>query len=378
MLDTGSYIVTVEALGNRAYRLTSIGTGPDESRRVVEEIVRLPDFSPAGVVTNDGDGLHPDFDDASGGVGRRIPDFSIDARNHALDGSLSPLCASIAPFAVTQAAAQNDLTNTASTLKREIVTRANNFCQMDGSNAGGTCTPGLFWVRGSGSLPRFQTDACVTTTASCFLNLDLASAALRALANPPASHLPPAPENRGPFTATAMPFAQTLTATEQTRLHTALNDISQRIEELPEESVARIPASLRSGHYEYGSLTKPAVVRVDDGAEAIDFDDGVVIDGIGVLLIPRVVRLGNATLNWTGLVVIEGDGDLRVENTSACGQVLGAVVVRDDSALDRKLDLDKVQRGGCAPFAINYSCEAVTKALTTLMRTVSWTEKYGA
>jgi hypothetical protein len=377
-LESGSYTVTVAALGNRAYRLTSIGTGPDESRRVVEEIVRLPDFSPAGVVTSDGDGLHPDFDDASGGVGRRIPDFSIDARNHALDGTLSSLCPAVAPFAVTQTGARNDLTSAASTLKREIVTRANSFCLMNGSDAAGTCTPGLFWVRGSGSLPRFQTGTCVTTTASCFLNLDLTSAALRALANPPASHLPPAPENRGPFTSSVTSFVQLLNTTEQTRLHTALSDLSQRIAELPEERISHISASLHSGHYEYGSLTKPAVVRVAEGVEAIDLDGGVVINGIGVLLIPRVVRLGNATLNWKGLIVIEGAGDLRVEEADACGQVLGAVVVHDDATLDRKLDLDLVQRGGCPPFALNYSCEAVTRALTALMRTVSWIEKYGA
>lgn len=377
-LDTGSYSVTVTALGNHVYQLTSVGTGPDDSRRVVEEVVRLPDFSPAGVVTSDGDGLHPDFDDMTGGVGRRIPDFTVDARNHALDGTLSSLCPAVAPFAVTQTGAQNDLTGAVSTLKRELVTRANAFCQLDGSDAAGTCTPGLFWVRGSGSLPRFQTGACVLTDPSCFLRVDLSSAALRALANPPEANLPPTPENRGPFTTEALPFTQTLSAPEQTRLQTALNDLNQRIAELPEESISHISASVHSGYYEYGSLSKPAIVRIDEGAEAIDFDGGVVISGLGVLLIPRVVRLGNATLNWKGLIVIEGAGDLRAEDARACGQVLGAVVVRDDAVLDRKLDLDVVQRGGCSPFAINYSCEAVTRALTALMRTVSWIEKYGA
>jgi hypothetical protein len=110
-LENGDYTVSIEALRNGAYRLTSIGTGPEESRRVVEEIVRLPDFTPLGVITSDGDGLHPDFDDESGGLGRRIPDFNVDGRNHAMDGSLSPLCPSLSPFAASQAAAQNDLSN---------------------------------------------------------------------------------------------------------------------------------------------------------------------------------------------------------------------------------------------------------------------------
>jgi hypothetical protein len=377
-LADGSYTVAIASLGNGAYRLTSTGIGPDESRRVVEEIVRIPDFIPSGVITSDGDGLHPDFDDVSGGIGRLIPDFSVDARNHGLDGSLSALCPSIAPFAVTQAAALNDLTSAVSLLQREIVTRANSFCQPDGSDAAGPCTPGLFWVRGEGMLPRFQTGACVVTDPSCFLNLDLSSAALRALALPPDAHLPPAPDNRGPLTTTLGSLIRSLTSTERTRLQTALNDLGQRITELPETSVAHIAASLHAGRYEYGSLTKPAVVRIDEGIGPLDFDSGVVIDGVGVLVVPRVVRLGNATLNWKGLIVITGAGDLRAEDGAVCGQVLGAVIVQDDATPDRKVDLDLVQRGGCTPFTISYSCEAVTKALTRLMRTVSWVEKYGA
>jgi hypothetical protein len=380
-LENGDYTVTIETLGNGAYRLTSIGAGPEESRRVVEEIVRLPDFTPLGVITSDGDGLHPDFNDDGGGLGRRIPDFSVDGRNYAMDGSLSPLCPSLSPFAASQVTAENDLSTAASTLRREIVTRANGFCQADGSDAAGTCTPGLSWVRGAGVLPRFQTGSCVITDPTCFLNLDLGNAALRALAIPPETYLPPAPDNRGPFTPDlgGLPFVHLLSSAEHSRLQTALEDMSLRFAELPEERVSHISSSLHGGHHAYGSLTEPAVVRVDEGVGTIDLDGGAVVDGTGILLIPRVVRLGDATFNWKGIVVIVEAGDFRIEDASACGQVLGAVVVRDDATLDRKLDLDLVQRGGgCPPFAINYSCEAVTRALTTLMRTVSWIEKYGA
>ena len=183
-LANGTYTVSIAALGNRAYRLTAVGLGPEGSRRVVEEVVRLPDFTPAGAVTSDGDGLHPDFNDDSGGVGRRIPDFNVDGRNHAPDGTLSPLCLGVSPFAATQVAAQNDLSTAADALKREVVTRANSFCQADGSDVAGTCTPGLFWVRGSGVLPRFLSTPCVATDPTCFLNLDLSAAALRAAAQP--------------------------------------------------------------------------------------------------------------------------------------------------------------------------------------------------
>lgn len=378
-LADGSYTVTIQTLGNGAYRVTAIGSGSENSRRVVEEVVRLPDFAPAGVVTSDKDGLHPDFDDGSGGVGRRIPDFNVDGRNHGLDGALSALCPAVAPFAVTQAAAQNDLSNAVGTLKQEIVTRANSFCLANGDNAAGICTPGLFWVRGATALPRFQTGVCTVSTPSCFLNLDLTAAALRATALPPAAHLPPAPDNRGPFIASGASFVMSLNAAQQTRLQTAVNDMLQRLAELPENAIVSLASSIHSGNYTYGSTTEPAIVRFEEGDGALDIDNGAIVDGAGVLVIPRVVRLGNATLNWRGIILVTGSGDLRVEDAAACGQALGSVLVHDDATPDRKLDLDKVQKtGGCAPFSLSYSCEAVTRALTTLMRTVSWVEKYGA
>jgi hypothetical protein len=380
-LASGAYTVTIQSLGSGAYRLTATGSGPDDSRRVVEETIRLPDLAFTGVITIDGDGLHPDFDDGSGGTGRRIPDLSVDGRNHALDGALASTCATIAPFAATQTTAQSELTTAANTLKREIVTRANSYCLSDGSSAAGPCTPGLFWVRGSATLPYFQTNACLTTEPTCYLNLDVSAAALRATGLPISTHLPVAPNNRGPFApvTSTTPFVRLLTTTEQTRLQTAVNDLLQRAGELADVALLHLASSLHGGTYTYGSTTKPVLVQVDSGAGALDIDGGAVVNGAGVLLIPRAVQLGNATLNWKGLIVITGAGDLRVEDEAACGQVLGAVLVHDDATLDRKLDLDKVKNtGGCAPFAVNYSCEAVTRALTTLMRPVSWVEKYGS
>jgi hypothetical protein len=380
-LADGTYTVNIAAVGNAEYRLTASGTGPEGSRRVVEEIVRLPDLTPDGVVTSDGDGLHPDFDDHSGGIGRRIPDFSVDGRNHAPDGTPSALCPSVSPFATTQAAASNDLAAAANTLKREVVTRANSFCQADGSSLAGLCTPGLSWIRGSAVAPRFTTGSCVATNPACFLNLDLSAAALRATGFPVSVHLPTAPEDRGPFTPIPgiTPLVLLLNATERVRLQTAVDDIVQHVGELSEDKVLHISTSFANGSYTYGTWDEPKVTQVDDGPDELDVNGGAEVNGAGVLIVPRVVRLRNATLNWQGIVLVVGHGDLRVEDANACGHILGAVVVRDDAAPDRKLDLDLVRRsGGCSPFAVNYSCETVSRALTLFMRTVSWTEKFGA
>jgi hypothetical protein len=119
------------------------------------------------------------------------------------------------------------------------------------------------------------------------------------------------------------------------------------------------------------------VTQIEDSASALEMSGGAIINGVSILLVPRVLQLRNATLNWQGIIMITGDGDLRVEDPAACGQILGAVVIRDDATLDRKLDLDLVERNAsCSPLAVNYSCEAVTRALTILMQTVSWIEKF--
>jgi len=194
-------------------------------------------------------------------------------------------------------------------------------------------------------------------------------------------HLPTAPEDRGPFTPIPgiTPLALLLNATERVRLQTAVDDIVQHVGELPEDKVLHISTSFANGSYTYGTWDEPKVTQIDDGPDELDVNGGAEVNGAGVLIVPRVVRLRNATLNWQGIVLVVGHGDLRVEYANACGHILGAVVVRDDAAPDRKLDLDLVRRsGGCSPFALNYSCETVSRALTLFMRTVSWTEKFGA
>ena len=381
LLGNGTYTVAIAALGNNTYQLTATGLGPEGSRREIEEIVRLPNLVPSGVILNEGDGLHPDFDDSSGGTGRRIPDFNIDGRNHALTGALSATCPAVSSYAVTQVSAQSDFVTALNILKREVVVRANAYCQSNGSSSGGgTCTPGLSWIRGNAALPRFTSGGCIATDPSCFLNLDLSAAALRATAQPPATNLPPAPQNRGPFAPTptaTVPFTRFLTTTEQTALHTAIDDLLQRTNEIPIEKKLSITTSIASGTYTYGTAATPKVTVIEDGSSPLEVSGGAMLGGVGVLVIPRVLQLRNATLNWQGLVVVVGDGDLRAEDANVCGQILGALVIRDDVAADRKFDLDVVkQNGSCAPFAVNYSCEAVARALTLLMQTVSWTEKF--
>lgn len=377
-LASGTYTVTIDRRENGKYVIRSIAEGTHGSRHVVEETIQVPDFVPVGAVTSDGDGLHPDFDDDSGGTGHRIPDFGIDGRNHTPTGELSLLCPAVSPFATTQSGAHNDLITALDQLKRQIVQRANSFCQANGANAGGTCTPGLFWVRGADVVPRFTSGACTPADPRCFVNLDLSAAALRARANPPELHTPAAPDNRGLFGPGTAPFVRLMSSGEKTRFQTAFLDIVQHINVLPTDTVGYIQSDIRGGEHTFGTLDEPKVTAVEEDSTALDIDGGAVVSGAGVLLISRVVRLHDATLDWQGIILIVNNGDLQVANANACGQVNGAVVIRDNAVPNRKFDVDLVRdNGACAPFAVNYSCEAVNRALSLFMRTEALIDELG-
>ena len=384
-LGAGTYTVRIEELDTRRYQITATGTGAEASRRVLQEVIALPPFTPWGAVTSLGAGLRPDFIDPATsppGSGHRIPDFSIDGRNHALAAGLSDRCPDIAPFAVSQTQAQTDLITAQHSLKQRIVTRANRFCRADGgSTVFGVCTPGLAWVRGATLLPRFDPLPCRLEDPTCFLRLDLSAAGLRATAQPTHIHLPTAPHNRGPFTPSSAttPFAYLLSTEEWRQLQTALVEIQEQIARLEPDQVLEITQHLEHDPYTYGTAAQPRVTQVQESPAPLRMANNARVTGVGVLIIPRAVLLSNVTFQWQGLVVIVGEGDLRAVGPNVCGQILGAVLVHDNGSPGQKLDFDRVQRSSaCAPLAVNYSCEAVVRALMLLHRTVSWTEQFDA
>ncbi len=343
------------------------------------------------MVTSIGDGLHSDFTDAASspaGSGHRIPDFSVDGRNHAADGTLSPLCPDIAPFAVSQVGAQTDLINALNSLKQKIVRWANRACRADGSSSAlGSCTPGLAWVRGPAPLSRFIEETCAAQETACFLGLDLSASVLRATAQPAHIHLPEAPEDRGPFTPTSIgsmgstpvPFVRWLAAAERLQLQTAFADMQQRLEEFPAEQVLHIEKNIRTGLHTFRAADQPRITWVEDRKGSLTFTGGSVVSGAGILVIPRIVRLQNVILYWQGIIVLLNAGDLQVTGPNVCGHIIGAIVIQDDSVSDPKRDFDRVTRSStCTPLSVNYSCEAVLRALTLLQRTLSWTEQFDA
>ncbi|MFQ5916968.1 MAG: hypothetical protein ACE5I0_04065 [Candidatus Binatia bacterium] len=389
----GSYSVTITGLGSGKYRLTSTACLPagnpcpsGNSKKIIEIIMSSPGFTPSAAISIDGDGTHSDFDDGSGGTGNKIPSFSVDGRNHSADGSsLSSTCANVSPFAGTESGANTDITDAADNLKRRIVQRANSFCP------GTDCTDGLNYVEGLGLTD--QQNDCPGT--QCYENLDLSARELRG-----ATDATPLVDQRGPFTPIdPLPLVKPLTSTEVIQLQQSIADIIELSNSSSASKKNCISADIREGTSTFGTPSDPKITYVlkapcpsnptyiagvQQGAD-LDIKDGAVVNGAGILIVPKRLRIRDATFNWQGIVLVVEDGDFRADtggggSGNTCGAINGALILQDDQGNDTKLDLDKVTDGGCTspdkPFSINFSCDAVNVSLRSLLKQISWVEKF--
>jgi hypothetical protein len=165
------------------YMLTSLAAtpqtgGPNGSRKLLRLEVVAPSIRPSGVVTLGASSTAPTLSNNSN-LG--IPSIAIDGRPHDLSGNLIPpsgssttsssspataanSCSAIAPLATDSAAGTAQLEQALNLVRNNIVTQANKACYQDGSNTtGNICTYGLWWVRGTDTLPRFISGGSSTT-----------------------------------------------------------------------------------------------------------------------------------------------------------------------------------------------------------------------
>jgi len=390
----GSYSVTIVNLGSERYRLTSTACLPagnpcpsGNSKKEIVTIMARPDFTPSAAINIDGDGTHPDFNDGSGGTGSKIPSFSVDGRNHSADGSsLSSTCVDVSPFAGTESGANTDITDKADDLKRRIVQRAKDLCPSSPD-----CTYGLDYVN---SDLKLKDDPSFCPGTKCFKNLDLSEPKLRS--DPAAT---PLVDQRGPFTPIdPLPLVKQVTGSELAQLQQSIADIIEISNSSPASKKNCISADIRGGTSTFGTPTDPKITYilkdcpsnpkyVAGSTQGVDLDikDGAVVNGAGILIIPKRLRLRVATFNWQGIVLVVGGGDFRAEPTgggsaNSCGAINGALILQDDQGNDTKLDMDKVSEDGCTspnkPFAINFSCDAVNASLQPLLKQISWVEKF--
>ena len=391
----GSYSVTIVNLGSERYRLTSTACLPagnpcpsGNSKKVIETIMGRPDFTPSAAINIDGDGTHPDFDDGGGGTGSKIPSFSIDGRNHSADGSsLSSTCADVSPFAGTESGANTDITDKVDELKSKIVERAKSFCNP---STNPSCTDGLNYVKG---LDLKDTPGFCPDGLNCYNKLDLSKGELRG-----ATDTTPEVDKRGPFTPSDVPLVKQLTGNELLQFQESIADIIEFSNSSPASKKNCISADIKGGTSTFGTPSDPEITYIlkdcpsnptyvagsTQGAD-LDIKDGAVVNGAGIMIVPKRLRIRDATFNWQGIVLVVEDGDFRVGasgggSENSCGAINGSLILQDDQGNDTKLDMDKVSGDGCTspnkPFAINFSCDAVNVSLQFLLKQISWVEKF--
>ena len=416
-LSPGSTVPACDANGmQNVYMLTALAVTPglrvNSARRLLRSEVVAPSIRPPGAVTMDASTAVPVFGDGS-----TIPSTAIDGRPHKLDGTLSSSnrCSAVAALATDSGASTTALAQEMDATRKGIVNTANNSCNWDGSSQGArVCTPGLWWVRGTNSTPRFITTVTTTTTSSggdnsgpgndgdhhgstitttspcdssnsnCYTNLDLSAPQLLAtsatMGTPvPAVTLPPnqpglfagGPGNQATGSTYQSPLASTL-PNEITALN-ALVAASKGQANYVAVTAANLAPS-------YGSIQAPAVVVITDPSLVLQ-GPGTSLTGYGVLVVRSDLEINNgASLNWTGVVVVQapppqsgqvlsGNGQFKIGGGN--GFINGALLLQpappNSLPAGTTTSVGFTTSGaGSGSFNIFYSCDAIDMAFAAL------------
>ena len=363
--------------------VTSRGRAQRDSAKLIEVELARRDIVPSGVLTFRSDEADPALLDGSHGTGVQIPHTAVDGNSYDIAGSQATGCSPIPAIATDHIDSTTPLVDELSELRERIAKRANDFCESDGTTQGGDppcsigddgcCTPGLWWVRGSASTPRYD-----DSDPASYNLLDLSSPELHAIGadyvtttQPPTVFLgtpPDAPFDGGAGNVVADP---TVTQTTQAALTEEIALILDTIAQTPAGDRIVVADGLIDGTSQtYGSLTSPKVVEITDG-QGLRLQNGAVFEGFGILVVPHEIDLEASTFAWTGIVLLNGDPEARFESEDSTGQLNGAVYLNapGDRARFRTDDFDQLK--------ITYSCDAIALAMSPLrLRTLNWLELY--
>lgn len=397
------------------YMLTALAVTPglreNSARTLLRSEVVAPSIRPPGAVTMDSVGSAATFSDGS-----NIPSTIVDGRSHNMDGSLATngRCSSVAALATDNATATAQLQQELNTVRLNIVNNANASCNWDGSSQGGrTCTPGLWWVRGTGSSPRFVTSTsgggpgpsgdgdgdsnfssgsgsgtCSSTNSNCYTNLNLASPELLAteasFASPvPAVTLPGnLPPDQAPALFTGGPGNQNPGSIYQSSMTATLPNEVSLVSALVAASQGQanyfaVPsASLAAS---YGTSGSPAIVRITDSSLILQNRS---LSGYGVLVVPNDLEVNaGGSLQWTGIVLVQagsilsqsGSGAQFKVTAGAQGFIRGALLLQPGTATQPGSSSSSLvsTTGSTIPglppaFQISYSCDAIDMAFSSL------------
>jgi hypothetical protein len=393
------------------YMLTSLAataqtSGPNGSRKLMRVEVVAPSIRPPGTITLGVATAAPVLSSSAG-----IPTIAIDGRPHDVHGLLSaaPSCSMIAPLATDTAAGTAQLEQSLNLVRKNIVTQANNACNADGSSTPtNICTAGLWWVRGTDSLPRFittgsststpgsgsttstsststssssgstpggsgsgrggrddddshgghhhsdptgapdTTGACSATDPSCFTNLDLAAPELFATAAVTGTDIPvvaPPADGIAPFTGGK--GNQSDASIYQPASPSIIANEIQAVMDFVNGSTSDpsyYTVSSTNLAPSYGTSGHPAIVVFTDPVLSLQ-NSTTGLSGYGILVI-RVgsLEITNAPLNWNGIVVIQSPTG-HVTLNSATGSINGALLLQPGAALN----LQNGSTASCGP-----------------------------
>ena len=335
---------------------------------------------PPGALNLESQQAAPSFNNGSEGTGVRIPPTNIDGHPRDLNGNLLPPgngCEATPSMATDSAGSTTDLEGALDDLRNNIVQRANAFCNADGSNAGGkTCTPGLWWVRGTDPTPRFSQSNCNASTSSCYKNLNLSAPELDALSAVPGPHLPvvtlPAQNPSAPFTGAAGNVNSVISQVNASSLQNQISTIEQVVSDAAgQPNFFTIPNSTISSNVTYGSATNPAIVVAGDSG-GLEIQNGANVTGFGILVVPNNFRIDAATFRWTGIVLVQPpSGEFRLD-TGATGFINGALIMQANAGGTTNV---RTSDSDSSNFTISYSCDAIDLAFRTApLKIISYSE----
>jgi hypothetical protein len=378
------------------------------SRKILRSEVVAPSIRPPGVLTMGAAATGAALP-VLGGAG--IPSVALDGRPHKLDGTLATRgsCSAVAPLATNSGDGATQLEQALNAVRKSIVVQANSSCKADGTDLNGnTCTDGLWWVRGTDAAPRFIISSSNTSTSgsgtsgtsgssdgsssgeggrnedddhhggldhhsdpsgvgdvlacdhgdpSCYTNLDLSAPELFATSATMDLHIPIAitpPDGVAPFIGGR--GNQTDTSVYLPGSANIVKNGIGAVSDLADASVdqknfyAVSSASLASS---YGSSTAPAVVVITDST--LSLQNNAKLTGYGVLVIPGALEISNATLQWTGIVIVKSSSGHVSIGSGARGFINGALLLQPGAALN----LQNSATSGPPTFQLTYSCEAI-------------------
>ncbi len=413
------------------YMLTSLAAtpqanGPAGARKLLRAEVVAPAIRPPGALTLGASNAVPVL---SSGLG--MPSVTIDGRVHLLDGTLatSSSCSAISPLAADSASASAQLEQALNQVRLSLVQAANGSCQADGTGLNGnSCTPGLWWIRGTDATPRFITASSGTTILNADPSPSGTSLFNGASGMTDTSSMPPRsgtiasggtdgsklqltlpgvsstggcePANPACYTnlnlAAPQIFATSATSGQQVPTVTVSDGSPALFQgrngnqpdpalyqpatpQIVQNEIAAVnnlvAASMNKPSYfqvtagklaaSYGSSTNPAIVVFSD--PTLSLQNNASLTGYGILVIANKLDISNATLQWNGIVLVQSSsGGVKI-GQGANGSINGALLLQPGASIDIENNLGQ--------FRLTYSCEAVDLPFSTLpIKTISTAE----